>query len=202
MSLQPKPGYTFDDYLAAEREEREVRHELIRGKIFAMVGTTAMHSLIAANIIRDLGNQTKGRPCLIFSTDLRLRIEAADACTYPDVMALCGETQLHDDRRDVLLNPSLIIEVLSPSTEAYDRGGKFAIYRRLPSLREYLLVSQDKPATELYVRQTDGRWLLSEHSGPDAEVPLPSVDCCLSLREIYDKVVFPEYHPTVEYTSS
>jgi Uma2 family endonuclease len=192
MSLQPKTGYTFDDYLAAEREEREVRHEFIRGEVFAMVGTTAIHSLIVANIIYELVTQTKGRPCLVFSTDLRLRIEAADACTYPDVMALCGETQLHDDRRDVLLNPSLIIEVLSPSTEAYDRGEKFAIYRRLPSLQEYLLVSQDKLATELYVRQTDGRWLLSEHSGPDAEVTLPSIDCCLSLREIYDKVVFPE----------
>lgn len=192
MSLQPKTGYTFEDYLAAEREEREVRHEFIRGEVFAMVGTTESHNIIVTNLVGELRAQMKGRPCLVYSNDLRVRIEAADASTYPDVVALCGERAFHDGRRDVLLNPSLIIEVLSPSTEGYDRGGKFAIYRRLPSLQEYLLVSQDKQATELYIRQPDGRWLLSEHSGPDAEVHLPSVDCCLSLREIYDKVDFPE----------
>ena len=188
MSLQPRTGYTFEDYLAAEREELEVRHEFVAGEVFAMVGTTANHSIIVANVIGELRAQMKRRPCLVFSTDLRVRIDAADACTYPDVIALCGETQLHDDRRDVLLNPSLIVEVLSPSTEAYDRGEKFAIYRRLPSLREYLLVSQDKLVAELFVRQPDGRWLLSEFTGPDAEILLPSVDCLLALREIYDKV--------------
>jgi Uma2 family endonuclease len=188
VSLQPKTAYTFEDYLAAEREEREVRHEFVGGELFAMVGTTANHSLIVANIIHELVAQTKGRPCRVFSTDLRVRIEAADACTYPDAMALCGEAQLHDDRGDVLLNPSLIVEVLSPSTEAYDRGEKFAIYRRLPSLREYFLVAQDKVLAELFVRLPDGHWLLSEYSGLDAGVPLPSVDCRLVLREIYDKL--------------
>jgi len=188
MSLRPRPGYTFEDYLAAEREELEVRHEFIRGEVFAMVGTTANHSLIVANIIGDLRTQMKGRPCLVFSTDLRVRIEAADACTYPDLMALCGKTQLHDDRRDVLLNPSLIVEVLSPSTEAYDRGEKFAIYRRLPSLLEYLLVSQDKVSAELYVRQPDEHWLLSEYSESDSEIRLESIECRLPLAEVYDKV--------------
>jgi Uma2 family endonuclease len=188
MSLQPKPGYTFEDYLAAEREELEVRHEFVAGEVFAMVGATANHNIIVANIIHELVAQMKGRPCLVFSNDMRVRIEEVDASTYPDVLALCGERQFHDDRRDVLLNPSLIVEVLSPSTEAYDRGEKFAIYRRLPSLREYLLVSQVKVAAELYVRQPEGRWLLSEYSRPDAEVPLVSLDCRLALREIFDKV--------------
>jgi Uma2 family endonuclease len=188
MSLQPKPGYTFEAYLAAEREELEVRHEFVAGEVFAMVGATANHNIIVANIIHELVAQMKGRPCLVFSNDMRVRIEGADASTYPDVLALCGERQFHDDRRDVLLNPSLIVEVLSPSTEAYDRGGKFAIYRRLASLREYLLVSQDKVAAELYVRQAEGRWLLSEYSRPDAEIPLSSLDCCLAVREIFDKV--------------
>jgi len=188
MSLQPKSGYTFEDYLAAEREEREIRHEFFGGEVFAMVGTTENHNIIVSNIVRELGMQMKGRSCLVYSNDMRVRIEAADAAKYPDVTALCGERRFHDDKRDVLLNPSLIVEVLSPSTEAYDRGEKFAIYRRLPSLREYLLISQDKIAAELHVRQPDRRWLLSEYDVPEAEVPLPSVDCRLPLREIYDKV--------------
>ena len=194
MSLQPQTGYSFEDYLAAEREELEIRHEFVAGEVFAMVGATVNHNIIVTNIVRELVSQTKGRPCLVFSTDLRVRIEEADASTYPDVLALCGEMQLYDNRRDVLLNPSLIVEVLSPSTEAYDRGGKVAIYRRLPTLREYLLVSQDKVAAELYVRQPDGRWLLSEYNAPDAEVPLESIDCRLALLEIYDKVELTDTH--------
>lgn len=195
MSLQQKTVYTFENYLAAEREEIEVRHEFVAGEVFAMVGATADHNIIVANIVRELGTQMKGRPCLVYSNDMRVRIEASDASKYPDVIAHCGKQQFYDGRRDVLLNPSLIIEVLSPSTEAYDRGEKFAIYRRLPSLREYLLVSLGKVSAELYVRQDSGQWLLSEHDGPEAEVPLDSVDCRLSLREVYDKVEFGEAPP-------
>jgi Uma2 family endonuclease len=195
MALQPKTPCRFEDYLATEREELEIRHEYVGGEVFAMVGATANHNIIVTNIVRELGTQMKGRPCLVYSSDMKVRIESADASKYPDVLAHCGEQQFFDDRRDVLLNPSLIVEVLSPSTEAYDRGEKFAIYRRLPSLREYLLVSQAKVSAELYVRQGDGRWMLSEYDGPDSEVPLASVECRLQLREIYDKVNFNEAPP-------
>jgi len=190
MSLKPKTAFTFEDYLAAEREELEIRHEYVGGEVFAMVGATANHNIIVTNLIGELRAQMKGLPCFVYSNDMKVRIETADASKYPNVLAHCGEPQFYDNRRDVLLNPSLIVEVLSPSTEAYDRGEKFAIYRRLPSLREYLLVSQSRISAELYVRQANGRWLLGEYSGRDAVVPLESVDCHLALGEVYDKVDF------------
>lgn len=186
--LQPRTRYSFEDYLAAEREELEARHEFIAGEVFAVTGATVNHNIIVANIIRELGLQMKGRPCLVFANDMRVRIEAADAATYPDLIGLCGEMQLHDKRHDVLLNPTLIIEVPSPSTEAYDRKEKFAIYRCLPSLREYLLVSQDQIAVELSVRRSDGSWSPTRYNDLDTVVTLASVGCRLALREVYDKV--------------
>jgi Uma2 family endonuclease len=188
MPLQPKTGYTFEDYLAAERAELHIRHEYVAGEVFAMVGATATHNIIVANLIGGLWTQMKGSPCFVYSNDMRVRIESADASLYPDVLAHCGDPQFHDDRQDVLLNPALVVEVLSPSTEAYDRGDKFAIYRRLPSLQEYLLVSQERMRAELFLRGPDGRWLLGEYSGPEESVPLESVGCALPLSEIYDKV--------------
>ncbi len=190
MTLQPKPCYSFDAYLTAERAELDIRHEYVAGEVFAMTGATESHNIIVGNINRELGSQLKGRPCRVYANDMRVRIEGADAGKYPDVVALCGERLFYDNRRDVLLNPSLIVEVLSDSTEAYDRGGKFAIYRRLPSLREYLLVSQHRVQVELFVRQSDDGWLLTEYSDPNATVPLGSIDCALSLVEVYDKVEF------------
>jgi len=126
----------------------------------------------------------------------KIRIDESYACKYPDVSAVCGDRSFFDARRDVLLNPSLIIEVLSDSTEAYDRGEKFALYRRVPSLKEYFLVSQHQWCVEIYSRQHDGRWLLAEYSNADDVVSLDSVDCTLSLREIYDKVEFFEDNVT------
>ncbi len=197
MPLAPKPTYTFEDYLALERADPQVRHEYLRGEIFAMGGASEGHNLIAWNIAGELRQQMKGRPCRAYTADMKVRVTAADAGKYPDVLALCGEPELHDDRRDCLLNPSLIVEVLSPSTEAYDRGENFAIYRRLGSLREYLLVAQDRMRTELFVRQADDRWLLTEFSGADDCTPLESVGCFLFSREIYDKVEL-ELGPTGE----
>jgi Uma2 family endonuclease len=190
MSLQPKTGYTFEDYLAAERAELEIRHEYVAGEVFAMVGATAGPNIIVANLIGGLWTEMKGRQCLVYSNDMRVRIESADASLYPDILAHCGGPQFHDDRQDVLLNPSLIAEVLSPSTEAHDRGEKFAVYRRLPSLQEYLLVAQERMRAELFVRGPDGRWLLSEYSSPKESVPMESVGCVLPLSEVYDKVEF------------
>lgn len=190
MLAQPAREYRFEDYLAVERESTDVKHEYIAGQVFAMSGGSYEHSLITANLARALGNRLGGGPCAVLSSDMRMRIEAADACAYPDVSVLCGEPLFHDARRDVLTNPVLIAEVLSPSTEAYDRGGKFALYRRLPSLRHYLLVAQDQVAVDVFTRQPDGRWLLDAYADPEAEILLEALDCRLSVRELYDRVVF------------
>jgi Uma2 family endonuclease len=191
MSLAPKHHLSFDDWLEGERASMEGRSEYVGGEIFAMTGASVEHNAIVANIVRELGTQMKGRPCQVYANDLKVRIHSADAGKYPDLIALCGEHQFQDGRRDVLLNPSLIVEVLSDSTEAYDRGDKFSLYRQIPSLQEYLLVSQHRVQVELYSRGGDGRWTLTDYSAPTDSVPLPSVGCTLSLAEVYDKVQFP-----------
>ncbi len=188
MSLQPKLQLTFDDWLEGERASLEGRSEYLDGEVFAMTGASVEHNAIVVNIVRELSIQMKGRPCQVYANDLKVRIRPADAGKYPDLIALCGEHQFQDGRRDVLLNPSLIVEVLSDSTEAYDRGKKFAIYRQIPSLREYLLVSQHQVQVELFSRGDDGRWTLSDYSALTDSVPLPGVGCTLSLAEVYDKV--------------
>jgi Uma2 family endonuclease len=191
MSLAPKHHLSFDDWLEGERASLEGRSEFVGGEVFAMTGASVEHNAIVANIVRELGTQMKGRPCQVYANDLKVRVRSADAGKYPDLIALCGEHQFQDGRRDVLLNPSLIVEVLSDSTEAYDRGDKFALYRQIPSLREYLLFSQHRVQVELYSRSADGRWTLTDFSALTDSVPLASVDCTLSLAEVYDKVEFP-----------
>jgi Uma2 family endonuclease len=188
MALQTLPRYTFDDYLAVERKAIDEKHEYVAGRVYAMTGASYNHNLIVANLSRRLGNQLEARPCSVLTNDMRVRIETADACKYPDVVTLCEEPQFYDDRCDVLLNPILVIEVLSPSTEAYDRGGKFAVYRALPCLREYVLVAQDRFSVEVFTRQPDDRWLLTAYSTPEDEVVFDSIRCQIALREIYDKV--------------
>lgn len=190
MHTQPVSVYRFEDYLALERESTEVRHEYVQGQVLAMTGGSYEHSLITANMVRRLGNQLEGGPCVVLSSDMRIRIETADACAYPDVSVLCGDPVFHDQRRDVLTNPTLIAEVLSPSTEAYDRGGKFALYRQLPSLRHYLLIAQDQIAVDVFTRQPDGRWLLDAFADADAVIALEELDCRLRVQEFYDRVVF------------
>jgi Uma2 family endonuclease len=190
MTLKTKPHYGFEDYLAAERAQAENKHEYVDGEVFAMTGASFNHNLIVLNLGSELRSQLKDRPCHVLPSDMRVRIEAANAGKYPDLVALCDPPSFHDERHDVLLNPTLIVEILSRSTEAYDRGGKFAIYRRLPSLKEYALVSQDRPLVEVYSRQSDGRWLLGETEGLDAEVAFESLGCRVLMREIYNKVDF------------
>lgn len=188
MTLKTQLQYGFEDYLAAERAGRDVKHEYVNGEVFAMTGASFNHNLIVINLGSELRARLKGRLCHVLPSDMRVRIEAANAVKYPDLTALCEPPRFHDDRQDVLLNPLLIVEVLSTSTEAYDRGGKFAIYRRLPSLEEYVLVSQDQLLVEVFTRQPDGRWILSETEGLDAEVVFASLGCGVAMREIYDKV--------------
>lgn len=191
MSLQFKPRIGFDDWLAAERATPEGRSEYADGEIFAMSGGTEQHNLIATNIVRELGNRFKGRPCYVYSSDMKVRLASGKVGAYPDVMAVCGERRFYDERRDLLLNPTLIVEVLSDSTEAYDRGDKFAHYRTVPSLNAYLLVSQNRVGAELYVRQSDGSWSLTAYGALSDTVPLVAADAELSLAEVYDKVDLP-----------
>jgi Uma2 family endonuclease len=190
MSVQPKPRLTFEQWLEGERASLEGRSEYVDGEVFAMTGASLEHNTIVANIVGELRAQMKGRPCQVYANDMKVLIRAAGAGKYPDLVALCGEPQLLDGRRDVLLNPSLIVEVLSESTEAYDRGGKFALYRQIPSLKEYLLVTQGRVQVELFTRGEDGRWTLSDYSALSDRVPLASVDATLALTEVYDKVDF------------
>jgi len=134
--------------------------------------------------------QMKGRPCQVYANDMKVRVRTSNIGTYPDLVAFCAEHEFQDNRRDILLNPSLIVEVLSGSTEAYDRGDKFALYRQIPSLREYLLVSQHQVAVDLFTRGEDGRWTLTDFSDLSDSIHLASLDCTLDLAEVYDKVEF------------
>lgn len=188
MTAQPVPQLSFDDWLAIERAAMDERSEFVAGEVFAMTGATEGHNLIVANVIRELGNAFKGKPCRVYPSDLKVRIEADDVGTYPDVMVVCGERLFYDDRRDVITNPSLIVEVLSDSSEAYDRGDKFRHYRTLTSLQAYLLISQDRVQAELFVRQPDGSWNLSAFTDATDRIPLAAVDAELLLGEAYDKV--------------
>lgn len=190
MAIQPKPHLSPEEYLAEERLA-SFRSQYVNGEVFAMAGASAMHGLIAANLVRDLGTQLKGRDCRVFSADLRVKVSATGLYTYPDVIVACGTLNFDDAQQDTLLNPIVLVEVLSESTKDYDRGGKFEHYRSLASLQEYLLVAQDRPHVEHFLRQADGRWLFEETNRLDDSLALPSIGCALALREIYDKVAWP-----------
>ncbi len=187
------PRFTPEQYLALERKS-DFKSEYCNGSIIAMVGTSREHSLIAGNLYRKIGNQIEDRHCTVYFSEMRVRISPTGIYTYPDVVAVCGEAEFEDDNVDTLLNPTMIAEVLSPTTEAYDRGDKFAQFRRLTSLREYVLIAQDKVLVERYTRQ-DEEWLLRDFRSLDESLRLDSIDCEVSLREIYAKVKFPEAKP-------
>ena len=190
MSTQPKPQLTSEEYLAIERDT-ERKHEFYRGEMFAMVGASREHNLVAGNIFASLHSQLKDRDCQVFTGDMRVKVSATGLYTYPDVIATCKSPKFEDDHVDTLLNPQVIFEVLSESTEKYDRGKKWEHYRQIESLREYVLVSQDHPQIDHFVRQDDGHWLLDEASGLEASLELPTIDCRLQMADVYAKVQFP-----------
>lgn len=177
-----------EEYLALEREA-ETKSEFYDGEIVAMTGASWEHNLITGNIFLSLGNQLRGQPCRAATSDLRVRISPAGAYVYPDVVVVCGKPEFEDRHGDTLLNPALVVEVLSPSTQAKDYGRKGEAYRRLPSLREYLLVAQDRAHVERYRRHGGGLWLFDEADGPEAELALESVECTLVLRDVYEGVL-------------
>jgi len=185
-NVQTQPIYTPEEYLALERGAA-TKSEYVDGEIFAMAGESRVHMTIVLNVAGELHRQHKGKPCTAYISGMRVKVSPTGMYTYPDVVAVCGKVQLEDAKSDTLLNPTVIVEVLSKSTEGYDRGTKFAHYRRLESLQEYLLVAQDAVHLEHYVRQGDGRWLLSEANRLDDAIHLPSIDCRLSLAAVYDK---------------
>src|SRR5436190_10717366 len=159
MSSVPKTFLTPEQYLEIERKA-EYKSEYFRGEMFAMAGGTLAHSLLVGNVMGNLWPRARARSCRTCNSDMRVHIPATGLYTYPDVIVVCGEPQLLDGRNDTLLNPTLIVEVLSPSTEAYDRGRKFEHDRSLDSLQEYLLLSCERVSADLFTRQPDGRWLL------------------------------------------
>jgi Uma2 family endonuclease len=187
MSTLPKKTLTEEEYLAIERAA-ERKSEYLNGEMFLMSGASPRHVGIVTNLVRELSTALRGRPCWVFSTDLRLWVSPTGLYTYPDVLVGCGELRFADDRNDTLLNPSLVVEVLSQSTEDWDRGGKFAHYRTLDSVSDYLLVAQDRHHVELFSRQADGRWLFWETGGEGEAVELPALGIRLSLAEIYARV--------------
>ncbi len=189
MSTQPQTYLTPEEYLAFEREA-EVKHEYYAGEIFAFAGASRQHNLIVANVIRELGNEVKARPCEVYPSDMRVRVSPTGLYTYPDVTVVCGEARFGDEHSDTLLNPTVIVEVLSPSTEGYDRGEKFEHYRKLESLKEYLVIAQERHHVERHVRQPEGQWLLSETDSVDVVIELPSIACRLLVADIYEKVEF------------
>ena len=195
MRPQTTARCTPKEYLALERGCAE-RHEYFAGEVFAMGGASERHNLIVINVTRELSLQLKGRPCRTYASDMRVKVAPTGLYTYPDIVVVCGEARFDDVQRDTLLNPTLLIEVLSQSTEAYDRGEKFEHYRKLDSLAAYLLISQDKVHVDHYVRQPDQRWLLSETDALDQTVRLPAIDCELAVAEIYDKVDLSTPAPT------
>jgi Uma2 family endonuclease len=156
-----------------------------------MSGASEEHILISGNVFAAIHQQFKKRPCKAYQGDMRVKISGTGPYTYPDVSALCGRAEFEDSHVDTLLNPALIVDVLSESTEAYDRGKKFEHYRKIPSFSEYLLISQDRCHLERYSRQEDGRWLLSECSGLEASVEFTSIGCTLAMADVYDKVALP-----------
>lgn len=190
MSAQPLPRITPEQYLEAERAA-EFKSEYYKGRIYAMAGGTAVHSLITVNVTVSLSNAIRGRGCLIFSSDLRLRISYEGLYTYPDLSVVCGKPKYADERDDTILNPILVVEILSPSTESRDRGFKFQEYGKLESLQEYVLVEQSQPRVERFQRQPKGQWLLTVYEGLEAEAEFESVGARIRLADVYQNVTFP-----------
>ena len=178
------------EYIALERKAK-YKSEYLDGHIIAMSGASFKHSLIISNISGELHLQFKGRGCSVHTNDMRVRPNPRDSYFYPDVVVVCGEPQFEDEAFDTLLNPIVIVEVLSPSTEAYDRGEKFRRYQQLASLKEYVLVSQDKVWVEHH-RRHGAQWILSHYRTLEEVLRLTSIGCEVPLRDIYARVILNE----------
>lgn len=185
---QPLPTLSIEEYLDIERKS-EFRHEFLDGFVFMMAGESPEHSLICFNLAVNIGNQLRGKTCLGFSPNMKVRTDTADAFAYPDLTVVCGEPVYHDMRRDVLTNPTAIFEVLSPSTENYDRGEKFARYKHIATLTDYILVAQNAPRVEHHAKQANGEWKVMIIEGLANSFFINSINCQLQLAEVYERVL-------------
>jgi Uma2 family endonuclease len=180
----PKPYVTHAEYLAREAES-PTRHEWLDGVIYDMSGSTPDHAGLAAAVLGELGNQLRGKRCRVYTADLKVRVLATGLSTYADVSVVCGALEVDPDDRNAATNPVVVVEVLSDSSEAYDRGEKFGHYRRIPSLAEYVLVSQRSPRIEVFRKNEAGKWVLAEEASAGEVAPLLSIGCALSVDEVY-----------------
>jgi Uma2 family endonuclease len=190
MSSAPQRKFTVAEYLARE-EGSEIKHEYYRGEIFAMSGGSHEHAVIAGNIFFHLRQVLAGQGCRPFNSDQRVFITADDLDTYPDLSVVCGDTQFAELDPNAIVNPIAIVEVLSPTTEHYDRGRKFESYRHLASLRDYLIVDQFEPRVECFSRDHAGDWKFNPVSGLAAAIAIPALGCTLHLSDIYENIKFP-----------
>ena len=188
MNAQPQSFLTAQDYLAWERRQ-ETRHEYLNGQIFAMTGASRAHNVLCGNLLATLHSHLRGKPCEVYANDMRVKVSETGMYTYPDLVAACGEPRFEDQAVDTLLNPILIIEILSDSTERHDRGAKFTHYRSLASLQEYLLVSQTECRIEHYLRQPGNHWLLTEYQDLRERIHLNSLGSQLTLSEVYERIL-------------
>jgi Uma2 family endonuclease len=189
MSAHPQPCHTPEEYLERERKA-DYRSEYVNGEIRAMAGASREHNLVVTNLVREFSTRLAGRPCETYSNDMRVKVSAVGNYLYPDVVVACTDIQFEDRNFDTLLNPLVIVEVLSPSTEQKDRGEKFLQYQWIESLNDYIFVSPDRINVERFTRQNDGNWLYSRMDDLRQVLALPSVGCELPLAEIYARVTF------------
>jgi Uma2 family endonuclease len=191
-AIQNKPYISEAEYLEFERAS-ETKHEYFRGEVFAMAGASKDHNSIAGSIYRHLYDQVRKKGCQLFASDMRLKVLATGLFTYPDLAVYCGDIVFTGDKPDTVTNPTIIIEVLSPSTELHDRNTKFRHYQQIPSLQEYILVSQDTPRIESFRRQKDkDTWTFVDIKGLDGTIEFPTIEATLALANAYEQVTFPE----------
>ena len=196
MASHPKHHYTPAEYLALERTA-PYKSEYYYGEIFAMSGASREHNIITLNVATLFNNQLEARDCEVYASEMRVRIPATNVYAYPDVVVVCGEPQFEDDCFDTLLNPTLIVEVLSPSSEKHDRTKKFADYRRIASLGEYVMIAQQECRVSQYLTQSESPWLFQEASSLSETISLVSIDCQLSLESVYRRIQFPSNHDSI-----
>jgi len=187
MSAVPQLKLTAEEFLAGERVA-ETKHKYLNGEVYAMAGASREHNVISGNVIRHLGNLLVGKPCEVYPSDMRLQVAETGLFTHPDIMVVCDKPVFVDDEVDTLLNPKLIVEVLSPTTEANDRGWKWAHYRQLRSLAEYILIPQDDYRVEQYSRQADDSWLYREYRGLNDSLRIPLFGCEIPLSDIFYRI--------------
>lgn len=185
--MEPGTFLTPEQYLALERQD-EWKNECLNGEMFAMPSVNAAHCMVVTNLVGELVLQLRSTPCRVYACRMRVCVKSRDFYAYPDIAVVNGQSRFLDEEKENLLNPGVIIEVVSPASEAYDRGRKFHMYQALQSLREYALVSSDRVHADLYTRQPDDRWILTSSDSLEDQLRLESIDARLKLADLYEKV--------------